>query len=137
MFTATLLKAEENLHNISVEVVNIKNATGIIRASLFSSKKGFPSKPKHAYKITSSSITDNKSYFSFKGIRPGIYSVSVVHDENADGKLNTNWLGIPKEGVGSSNNPKSKFGPPSFKASSFEISDSTVSLKIKLTYIGK
>jgi len=43
--------------------------------------------------------------------RVGKYAVSVFHDENSNGKLDTNFLGIPREGVGASNNAKGHFGP--------------------------
>lgn len=43
---------------------------------------------------------------------PGIYAVALFHDENANGHLDTNALGIPTEGYGFSNNPTLYFGPP-------------------------
>lgn len=44
---------------------------------------------------------------------PGYYAVAMYHDENNDGHMNTNLLGIPTEGYGFSNNPKLRLGPPS------------------------
>lgn len=41
----------------------------------------------------------------FTGLAPGDYSVLVMHDENGNGRLDTNFIGIPKEGYGFSNNP--------------------------------
>jgi uncharacterized protein (DUF2141 family) len=53
----------------------------------------------------------------------GKYSISVVHDANANGKLDTNVMGMPTEAFGFSNNPKVRFGPPSFKDTVIEVKD--------------
>jgi len=42
----------------------------------------------------------------FEDIPPGTYALVVIHDENMNGKLDTNWVGIPKEGYGFSNDVK-------------------------------
>ena len=65
-------------------------------------------------------------------LQPGDYAVSLIHDENGNGKLDTNFLGIPKEGVGFSQNPKISFGPPSYVASKFDMAaDKTESIRMK------
>jgi uncharacterized protein (DUF2141 family) len=56
--------------------------------------------------------------YIFRGVKPGTYGLSVIHDENDNGKFDTNFLGIPKEGWGFSNNPdvmrKAKFDEAKF-----------------------
>ena len=59
-------------------------------------------------------------------LAPGDYAVSLIHDENGNGKLDTNFLGIPKEGVGFSKNPKISFGPPTYAATRFDVAADTV-----------
>lgn len=59
-------------------------------------------------------------------LAPGDYAVSLIHDENGNGKLDTNFLGIPTEGVGFSKNPKLSFGPPTYVASRFDVTGDTV-----------
>ena len=49
----------------------------------------------------------------------GKYAFRFFHDENSNGKLGTNWLGIPNEGFGFSNNAKGTFGPPAFEKTVF------------------
>jgi uncharacterized protein (DUF2141 family) len=49
--------------------------------------------------------------FTFTDLKAGTYSVSIVYDEDSNGKLNTGFLGIPSELVGFSNNAKGTFGP--------------------------
>jgi len=65
---------------------------------------------------------------------PGFYAVSVFHDENMNQKLDKNFVGVPKEGYGASNNPKKKMGPPSFEETKFQLSGMEQSLEIKLMY---
>jgi len=63
---------------------------------------------------------------------PGDYAVSLIHDENGNGKLDTNFLGIPKEGVGFSKNPKISFGPPSYVSAKFDVAaDTSEAIRMK------
>ena len=66
-------------------------------------------------------------------LAPGDYAVSLVHDENGNGKLDKNLLGIPTEGVGFSQNPVLRFGPPSFAATRIDLAADT-SETIRLKY---
>jgi uncharacterized protein (DUF2141 family) len=69
----------------------------------------------------------------FRNIPAGTYAIAVIQDENLDGKLTKNFLGIPKEPYGFSQNKYGMFGPPKFKDVSFAVeNDSNISLKINL-----
>lgn len=61
----------------------------------------------------------------------GDYSVSAVYDENSNDKLDTGFLGIPKELVAFSNNVKGRFGPPKFEETSFKL-ETEMSIEIRL-----
>jgi uncharacterized protein (DUF2141 family) len=59
-------------------------------------------------------------------LKPGKYAFKYFHDENNNNKkMDTNVIGIPKEGYGFSNNAKGRFGPPDFKDTIFEIKNDT------------
>lgn len=64
----------------------------------------------------------------------GAYALSLIHDENANGRLDTR-LGIPREGFGFSNNPRIWFGPPSFAATRFLIPAGGAALNVAMKYI--
>ena len=64
---------------------------------------------------------------------PGRYAIAIIHDENANGKLDT-FAGIPREGVGFSRNPALRFGAPSFQSASFPVAGAPVEQDIKLKY---
>lgn len=63
---------------------------------------------------------------------PGEYALSVFQDVNDDGKLARNFIGIPKEPAGLSNNLRPKFGPPRFKDAKFTVGDAPVEQRIEL-----
>jgi uncharacterized protein (DUF2141 family) len=55
--------------------------------------------------------------------------------ENANSKLDTNFIGMPKEGVGTSNNPRTRFGPPSFENAVFELDSGNRVIEISMKYL--
>ncbi|MBT8469966.1 MAG: DUF2141 domain-containing protein, partial [Deltaproteobacteria bacterium] len=69
----------------------------------------------------------------FKGLEPGKYAVSVMHDEDKDGELKTSMVGRPKEWWGVSNNvPPERFGPPKYQAAVFSYTGDPKTIKVKL-----
>jgi uncharacterized protein (DUF2141 family) len=58
----------------------------------------------------------------------------VIHDENRDGELATNWMGKPQEGYGFSNDAKGTLGAPSFEAASFPYNGERLNMTIALHY---
>lgn len=69
-----------------------------------------------------------------EGLAPGSYAVSLFHDENQNGRLDT-LFGIPREGFGFSRNPVVRFGPPRFDAARFEMTAPTTEQAIRLRYL--
>ena len=68
-----------------------------------------------------------------KGLAPGNYAISLVHDENANGRLDKAIL-IPREGFGFSRNPKITFGPPKFSAVEVAVGQGDVKVPVKMKY---
>lgn len=65
-------------------------------------------------------------------IPKGKYAVTIFKDENGDTELNTNFMGIPNEPFGFSNNPKMMFGPPNFEEASFDFTEDGQRISIAL-----
>ena len=65
-------------------------------------------------------------------LEPGQYAISVHHDDNDNGKMDTNFIGIPKEPIGLSNGAVAKFGPPKYKDAVFSVGESNMEMPIKL-----
>src|ERR1700720_3661200 len=97
-------------NSIKVMVQGFHSNSGEADCVLFGSPEGFPSDSEIAMKRTKSKIENKQAVCVFSGIAVGDYAVSVFHDENANGKLDRNLLGMPKEGVGASNDAAEKLG---------------------------
>jgi uncharacterized protein (DUF2141 family) len=110
---------------LTLQLLGLRSSSGVVLVTLYASADGFPTKPDKAVKRGRSPIKNGQAVITIRDIAPGTYAVSAIHDENGNGKLETNWLGIPKEGTAASNNAKGKLGPPSFKAASFRIQGDT------------
>ena len=120
---------------IHVDVVGLRNNKGQIFCALYASAEGFPKDRQKAIHRDTSSISDKKASCEFSLIEPGTYAVSVFHDENSNAKLDTNFLGIPREGVGASNGAKGHLGPPKFDAAAFRFAGGRLELKITINYL--
>ena len=120
---------------LHVEVVGMRSDKGQIFCALYSSADGFPKESQKAIRRQTSSISDKKAFCEFSGIVPGTYAVSVFHDENSNGKLDTNLVGIPREGVGASNDARGHVGPPKFDAASIQFAGGRLNLKITINYL--
>jgi len=132
------VRAQENQladSRIQVEITGLRNNQGKVLCSLYSSSEGFPKKAEKAVARGSSDISERRAICQFTGLAPGTYAVSVFHDENSNGRLDTNFMGIPREGVGASNNAKGHFGPPKFDAAAFLYRGGRLDLKITITYL--
>jgi len=137
MFTSvpTIAFAQDACPGIHVKVLDIKNSTGTVACALFKSSKGFPTDYlRSATNIMVIKVRDKAARFDFLDIPPGTYALVVVHDENMNGKLDTNWMGIPTEGYGFSNNAKALLGAPSFGAAMFLYNGKNLDMTIDMHY---
>ena len=99
---------------IKVEVTGIRNDKGQLGCSLWSGPQGFPRDSSHKLRYFFAPIHGNRGGCVFDGVPAGDYAVSVFHDENGNGKFDSNFIGYPLEGYGFSNNAKAQFAAPSF-----------------------
>jgi uncharacterized protein (DUF2141 family) len=82
-------------------------------------------KNNYVVKGLSEKITNNRCIISINDLKPGNYSFKYFHDENENNVLDTNWLGMPTEGFGFSNNAHGTFGPPPVEKTIFELNGNT------------
>lgn len=121
-----------NNGEIVITIDNIKSQKGVLIVALFDTEDDFMKKTYRQKIIT---LEDAKSPVHFENIPAGIYAVSIIHDENENGELDTNWAGIPKEPFGFSRKSMGNFGPPSFKDTCMEVKDGAVSTTVKMKKI--
>jgi len=67
-----------------------------------------------------------------RDVPPGTWAVLAYQDENDNGKLDRNVIGIPSENYGFSRGARGKFGPPSFEDAAIEVRDGTANATVKL-----
>jgi uncharacterized protein (DUF2141 family) len=117
---------------ITVRVSTFQSVKGSLRCRLYARPEGFPGKePFQAQQ--SVPVTAKTMTCSFAAVAPGTYAVALFHDENDNAKLDTNFLGIPREGVGVSNNKLRSFGPPTWDDAKFAVNGDVV-LDVTLHY---
>lgn len=119
---------------VSAVVGPLRNAKGSVGCRLFKSSAGFP-------EAASGTIDRRVAAGSgtvrcvFGDLPPGTYAVSVIHDENDNRRLDKNFLGIPTEGYGVSNNHTYAMSAPRWEESKFVVErGKDVSLAIGLRY---
>ena len=118
----------------TVTVTGIRNAKGKIAVLAFSTKEGFPDQPAKALAQAVADARLGTVTLTLKKLPAGKLAITVLHDEDANGKLNRNLFGLPVEGVGMSGKPEGKL-PPTF-ADVVEPFDKSRKLTIPLKYWG-
>ena len=107
---------------------------GEIAYLVFSSPDGFPNRKARALRSGYIPAPDSATSVTIDAgeLPPGQYAVSVYQDVNGNRKLDFGFMGIPKEPLGASNNPKPHFGPPTFSECAFTLGllDQTISVRL-------
>jgi len=70
----------------------------------------------------------------FTQLQPGRYALFVIHDENDDGRLNRNAVGVPIEGYGFGNNAQASLSAPSFDAAAITVGNADIGAAVALVY---
>ena len=131
----TAFAASTDCPGLHVQVRDIRNSTGSVACALFESAAGFPIEFLHyATQVVVINIRASQARCDFEDLPPGTYAVAVIHDENMNGKLDTNWAGIPTEGYGFSNDAKAWLGAPTFLAAGFPYDGQRREITITLNY---
>ncbi|MEQ9092370.1 MAG: DUF2141 domain-containing protein [Balneola sp.] len=135
LFSGVSLKAQEisypekDVSEFRLYIEGINELKGEIRIAMFDSKEKYTKDPIHAIvlPVDSTTIIWTQEMLPF-----GEYAIAVYHDKNENGKIDTNFLGIPKEDYGFSNNARGRFGPASWQDSKFKVEDNFYSTSIKI-----
>lgn len=120
---------------LTLELTGLRNRQGVICLALFASSDGFPNNPDKAIHSGCFSIAGLPCELQLADLPYGWYAAAVHHDENMDGKLNCNPLGIPKEGIGFTGNPRIWKGAPSFEKAVFEFAPESKRVSITMKYL--
>ncbi|MBE7184159.1 MAG: DUF2141 domain-containing protein [Methylobacterium mesophilicum] len=106
--------------SVTVAVEDLPSGSGTVGCALFDNPDNFPGQEGALETQTVAADASPVSCF-FKNLPAGRYAVAVSHDENANGQQDTNFLGIPKEAWGVSNNVRPRFRAPRFEEAAFDL----------------
>ena len=115
-------------HTLTIEITAMKEATGDMIISVYSPSSEFLGEETYkTYTVTvEAPVTSTKV-----GLPAGSYGIFVAHDKNSDGEVNTNFMGIPTEAVGVSQNKFGGFSKPDFEECSIYLNtDKTIKVKL-------
>ena len=119
VFVNTSTLAQEK-YALTIEIEGIKKKEGSVLVMLSDSKESFL----HTGEGFKAAVKDHKATVTYH-VKKGEYAFSFFHDKNDNGKFDTNFLGIPKEPYGFSNNARGFMGPPSYEKAKFIINKDT------------
>jgi uncharacterized protein (DUF2141 family) len=105
-----------------------------VYVSLFDNKKAFGDN-KGAVVSVQARPANRTAVVMLDNVAPGRYALSFIHDENDNKKLDTNWIGIPKEGFGYSKDAMGKFGPPKFDDALLDVPAGPVTVVMHTKYM--
>ena len=115
--------------DIEITIDNITNEKGTLLVGLYKDPANFLKIPFRYEKVQP---TKGSVKVVFTNVAKGEYAISLIHDENDNGKMDTNLLGIPKENYGVSNNAKNTFSAPKWEDAKFTVTTKDVIQRITL-----
>ncbi len=121
---------------LTVVIDGLRDQSGQVCLRVYSGEQGFPGSARGVVQSGCTKVTGTVASKDFYGLKPGSYAVALYADKNSDSKLNTNFLGIPSEGFGISNNPKAKTRAPKFTEASFDLNQNKT-INITMQYLFK
>ena len=116
--------------DLTVEIKGLTSANGKVLISLYDKADGWM---KRGLKTGGTAAQKEGVTYEFKDLPMGDYAISIHHDENGNGKFDTNLVGMPIEPYGFSNDAMGNFGPPTFEQAKFKLDGDkkTVTLNLK------
>ncbi len=133
MIVPALVIAMTLAPTLSVRVEGARNARGLIRLALFHSAEGFPEDHPKAVR-TLSVAAAGAVEVTLQDVPEGTWALAVLHDENADGRLDKNLLGVPREGICVSGLSGRMWRIPTFEDARFVLPAKGLKLTLGLQY---
>ncbi|MFP4432269.1 MAG: DUF2141 domain-containing protein, partial [Spirochaetaceae bacterium] len=107
---------------------------GLVRVTLYDSASGFPNDLSKALDAKAVEIDGRSARVVFSRYPHGTYAVGLFHDENRNGVMDTNLIGVPREGHGASQDARGRLGPPRFQDAAFEHDGRETVVRVEMEY---
>jgi uncharacterized protein (DUF2141 family) len=122
----------ESTGNLIINISGFPSSEGFAMVALHNSEESYEGGEVSAVAKTKIKVVDPKLQVVFTNLPYGWYGVSLYHDENGNGQMDKNAMGIPKEAYGFSNNAKGFFGRPNYKEVMFQLNSDEKQIAINL-----
>jgi len=121
--------------DLFLEISGIRNNHGEILVAMFNQSEGFPEDESRFFRVdTIRGLSGEFASTVFHELEFGEYAITLMHDEDLDGGMAYNWIGLPIEGYGFSTNYKPTFRAPKFEETSFQFSKNGQVVRIEMIY---
>lgn len=127
---ALLAPASAHAGDVTVTLDGIRAQTGVLRLALAGSAEAYDGKAAPV-QATGAPPSGDTARFVFRDVAPGRYAVLVSHDENGNGAMDTNAIGMPLEGYGFSNNPD-VMRKPTWDEAAFDVPADGAAITVEL-----
>ena len=131
---ALMPAAAQPAGQVEIRIEGLRNQRGTIRLCLTRNPAHFPACNEDAAAVKRSVPAAQSASIRVGGIAPGVYALSVIHDENDNGRLDK-FMAMPREGFGFSRNPAIRMGPPDFEEVRFQVGAGAVTEVIRMKYL--
>ncbi len=128
----TSFSGPDKTYTLTVKVNGLRNQKGDVLFALYNREESIPDEKYTKYfRMLKGKISAESAEVTFEHLPVGVYAVSILHDEDGNGKIKKGFI-LPKEGVGFSNfNSINIRNKPSFQKASFELKNNlTVCVKV-------
>jgi uncharacterized protein (DUF2141 family) len=110
--------------DLTITIKDVRNDTGMVMLALYDGEETFMNTAK-AKAMDKAPAAAGEVTFVFRDLPAGQYAATAFHDENGNSKLDKNWVGIPKEGLGFTNDAQGTMGPPKYAQAAFAFDGKT------------
>jgi len=118
IITGVVGQEQSRLGDLTVLISGFENDEGIVKIALNDTQEDYEAK-NQAFRGEETKIKNETAIWTFEKVPFGEYVIKIYHDEDSDNELDTNFLGIPSESYGFSNNARGSFGPASWEDAKF------------------
>lgn len=116
---------------LTIRVTNVRNAKGLVHAEACPQASFLKEDCVHGASVPA---REGVTVIVLHGVPAGTYAVQAFHDENSNKKVDRNFLGIPREGVGFSNDAPIRLGPPKWADAKFDFNGNDQTIQLKTRY---
>ncbi|PHN04685.1 DUF2141 domain-containing protein [Flavilitoribacter nigricans] len=132
IFSQRTVQSEPDTSSIALAIENLQSDRGNVHVAVYDREESFAKSLKPFQLKIQKVSAGGRLHIQLDSLPHGRYALAVYHDENGNGDLDKNMLGIPKEPYGFSNNPRAKWSAPTYEETSFVLGAMRTSLAVSL-----